>query len=673
MRILFVSWRDLAHHNAGGSEVVVDRLACGLQARGHDVALLCGGPVEQRPYEVVANGSTYSQYATAPLSYWRQFRDVDLVVDVVNGMPFFSPLWRHGPRLCVVHHVHGEQWRQYFPPAIAKVGQLVESSVMPRLYRDTHFVSISGSTKEALEALGVAGDRIHLMYNGLVLEDVGEHPRSSEPLFLSLGRLAPNKRLDLLLELWERVRTVTGGRLVIAGDGPEHARLAGATADDDSVELVGRVSEKRKAELLSEAWVLVHTARHEGWGLVIMEAAAAGTPSVAFDVPGVRDSVIDGITGLLATDDDDFVRQWMWLASDAEARAQLGEVGRRRALEFTWDGAIDDFEKAAHAAIAEAGGRRSSRRRRSSRSSGASTRADGGRAPGTRESTGEIAREVTGGITGGITGGNGEGAVGSHGGDRDREKEGLARSVRLFSLFRREAVDPDTFYRYLAADTVRQLRHHLDLGGARVVDIGGGPGYMAEALKAEGAECCVVEYSHEELRLHERSPDVAVQGDGQSLPVATGSVQLAHSSNVLEHVPRPDHMLEEMARVIEPGRGVAYLTFTNWYSPWGGHETSPWHYLGGERAVRRYEKRHGCAPKNEYGKSLFPLHIADVLGWFEARRDIEILRVGPRYLPSWARRVVQVPGAREVLTWNLVVVFRRRSEAPAGGRSEGST
>src|SRR5262249_1814438 len=148
---------------------------------------------------------------------------------------------------------------------------------------------------------------------------------------------------------------------------------------------------------------------------------------------------------------------------------------------------------------------------------------------------------------------------------------------------------------------------------------------------------------------------------GQALPIASGSMRLAHSSNVLEHVPCPMEMLSEMARVLEPDVGVGYVTFTNWHSPWGGHETSPWHYLGGDRAGRRYERRNGHAPKNEYGKSLFRLTIADVLRWFDARADLEVLWAGPRYLPEWSRGIVKVPGVREVVTWNLVVVFRRHA------------
>jgi SAM-dependent methyltransferase len=237
--------------------------------------------------------------------------------------------------------------------------------------------------------------------------------------------------------------------------------------------------------------------------------------------------------------------------------------------------------------------------------------------------------------------------------------QGIARSVHLFTLFRKEPVDPDTFYYYLAADTLRTVRRYIDPSGRVAIDIGGGPGYTAEALKGAGASCHVVEYSAAELELHDRSPDSAARGDGQALPMRDGAASLVHSSNVLEHVPDWRAMLGEMVRVLEPG-GIGYLTFTNWYSPWGGHETSPWHYLGGRRAVERYKRRTGEDPKNEFGVSLFRLDISDVLTWFEDCPDVDVLWTGSRYLPEWMRWIVRVPVVRELVTWNLAVVFRRR-------------
>src|SRR5689334_1261648 len=142
MKIVFVTWRDTPHPRAGGAEVLIDRLARGLQDRGHEVAVLCGGPVGTHPYRAVANGGTYSQYLTAPLRYARHFRDADLVVDTINGMPFFSPLWRHKPRLALVTHVHTDQWKQYFPTPVATVARWVESRGMREVYRKTHVATI---------------------------------------------------------------------------------------------------------------------------------------------------------------------------------------------------------------------------------------------------------------------------------------------------------------------------------------------------------------------------------------------------------------------------------------------------------------------------------------------------------------------------------------------------
>jgi SAM-dependent methyltransferase len=250
-----------------------------------------------------------------------------------------------------------------------------------------------------------------------------------------------------------------------------------------------------------------------------------------------------------------------------------------------------------------------------------------------------------------------------------RSVSGVGRSRELFRLFRNEPTDPDAFYQFVARDTVAQVRPFLDGRAVRAIDIGGGPGYTADAMRDAGLRCTVVEYSRAELALHGRAVVAPIQGDGQALPIASGSVDLAHSSNVLEHVPDPWSMLSEMARVLRTDTGVAYLAFTNWYSPWGGHETSPWHYLGGHRAARRYRRRHGSAPKNEYGVSLYRLHIAEVMRWFDRQPDVEVLVARPRYLPSWCRGLVRVPAVREVLTWNLEVIFRRVRRPVGQGRA----
>jgi glycosyltransferase involved in cell wall biosynthesis len=355
MRVLFVAWRDLAHPKAGGSEVVIDILARGLQERGHDVTLMCGGPTGVRPYRVVANGGTYSQYLLAPFRYARHFRAADIVVDVVNGMPYFSPLWRRRARLATVTHVHTDQWAQYFPRPVAAAASFVERRGLSLVYRRTRFVTISPSSATDLQELGVDAARIHTVLLGTSLQQpTAPAKRSSEPMFVALGRLAPNKRLDLLLDLWTRVSPHTDGRLVIIGDGPEREHLAERIRSEPAlrgVVLEGRVSEPRKAELLQQAWLLVHTADHEGWGLAILEAALCGTPALAYNVPGVRDAVQDGATGVLVDDDDAFVKQWIALGADPDRRSQLGDAAAVRAATFTWDRAVGEFLAAAELAI----------------------------------------------------------------------------------------------------------------------------------------------------------------------------------------------------------------------------------------------------------------------------------------------------------------------------------
>jgi SAM-dependent methyltransferase len=139
----------------------------------------------------------------------------------------------------------------------------------------------------------------------------------------------------------------------------------------------------------------------------------------------------------------------------------------------------------------------------------------------------------------------------------------------------------------------------------------------------------------------------------------TGSVDVCFSSNVLEHVPDPRGMAEEMVRVTRRG-GTIFLSYTNWLSPWGGHETSPWHYLGGRRARRRYVRRHGHEPKNRYGESLFAVSVADGLRWARTQTGADVVHVVPRYNPWWSRWLLFVPVVREVVTWNLVLVLRKR-------------
>jgi SAM-dependent methyltransferase len=240
-----------------------------------------------------------------------------------------------------------------------------------------------------------------------------------------------------------------------------------------------------------------------------------------------------------------------------------------------------------------------------------------------------------------------------------RQHRGLLRSVRLFRLFRREQADPETFYSALAEDTVCQIEDYCDLAGRTVVDIGGGPGHVTAAVTARGARCYLFEPDSAEMLRRGAAPAGAVIADGYWLPVRDGGADICCSSNVLEHVPDPMGLIDEMVRATRAG-GLIYLSFTNWYSPWGGHEMSPWHYLGSAYAEHRYVRQHHKPPKHTVGTTLFRLHVGRTLRLLRSRDDVEILDALPRYYPRWCRPLVRIPGLREVVTWNLLIVLRRK-------------
>ena len=230
------------------------------------------------------------------------------------------------------------------------------------------------------------------------------------------------------------------------------------------------------------------------------------------------------------------------------------------------------------------------------------------------------------------------------------------RSIRLFRLFLREQSDPASFYSALADDSADQLAGWVELAGATVLDVGGGPGYFGRAFQRRGASYIGVEL--------DVSSDLPAEiyglcASGEALPIRTGSVDVAYSSNVIEHLRRPWLMADELVRVTRPG-GTIFLSFTPWFSPWGGHETAPWHFLGGHYARRRYTRRLGHPPKNAYGETLFGYRVGQALRWARSRPDVEFVAVLPRYHPRWAWWLVRVPILREFAVWNVVLVLRKR-------------
>lgn len=233
----------------------------------------------------------------------------------------------------------------------------------------------------------------------------------------------------------------------------------------------------------------------------------------------------------------------------------------------------------------------------------------------------------------------------------------VARSVSLFRSFLVEQSDPERFYTDVADDTVTLITRHEPLDGRVVLDVGAGQEQFGRTFAERGARYVAVDLQRDALR---PGPGVgAVVGRGEHLPFVDGFADIVMSNNVMEHVTRPGVVADEMLRVVKPG-GLLFISYTAWYSPWGGHETSPWHLLGGHYARRRFERQQGRPPKNRFGETMHAATVAGGLRWARSRPDAELIEAAPRYHPDWADPILRIPGLREVGSWNLMLILRRR-------------
>jgi glycosyltransferase involved in cell wall biosynthesis len=360
--VLFLNWRDTDNPEGGGSEVYVQRIAGELVAHGHRATLFCAAhgtaPAEELTasgVRIVRRGGRHTVYLRAAISYLlgavglgplgrRGLGRPDLLVDVGNGIPFLSPLYSRRPVIVLVHHVHREQWPMVLPRRRARLGWWIESTLAPRVYRRCRYVTVSEATRAELTQLGVAAGRIHVIRNGTPDARVEPVQRTPQPSVLVLGRLVPHKRVEVALRtvaaLTPELPTLT---LTVAGQGWWDAHLRALTAElglSDRVHFAGFVDESEKRALLGSSWVALMPSMKEGWGLTIVEAGTAGTPTVAFrGAGGVAEAIVDGETGLLADDEGDFIAQVRALLTDDIQRKAMGEAAREHAARFTWPAA----------------------------------------------------------------------------------------------------------------------------------------------------------------------------------------------------------------------------------------------------------------------------------------------------------------------------------------------
>jgi glycosyltransferase involved in cell wall biosynthesis len=298
-------------------------------------------------------GGQLTVYPLAALAYlWRLRKRYDVIIDCENGIPFFTPLFSRKPLILLVHHLHQQVFRQELPVHLRWLAICLEGWLMPRAYRNRTLVTVSESTFSELQARGFDPIRMRIIKNGVDMPPDGENPhRSAKPLLLYLGRLKRYKSVAVLLRAMPQILTrFSDAELAIVGQGPEREpleRLAWNLGLAPSVRFYGYLPKAAKDDLLSRGWITVCPSAFEGWGVVCIEASARGMPVIAARVAGLRDAVVDGVTGSLVPhgDSDALAEAVIHLLEDGHLRETMGRAGRDWAGVHNWDESADSFLK----------------------------------------------------------------------------------------------------------------------------------------------------------------------------------------------------------------------------------------------------------------------------------------------------------------------------------------
>lgn len=347
-RIHLLAWRDLDDVEAGGSEVHAATVARLWAEAGIDVTMRTSTAANHPPeivrdgYRVIRRSGRYMVFPSAAIDEMAgRHGERDALVEIWNGMPFFTPLWAKGPRCAWLHHVHAEMWQMMLREPWATIGARLEDRIAPKLYRRTPIVTLAESSRrELVEELGFKAARVSVVPPGIDPSFSPGGTKARHPLVVAVGRVTPVKRFHLLVDAVAPLKaTHPELRVEIVGEGFERVALQeriDAAGGHDWIILRGFVTNDEIVDLYRRAWVLASTSAREGWGMTITEAAACGTPAVVSRIGGHRDAVVDGETGMLV-ETSDMTPALDRILKDAELRERLSAAARRRAEAFTWE------------------------------------------------------------------------------------------------------------------------------------------------------------------------------------------------------------------------------------------------------------------------------------------------------------------------------------------------
>ncbi|CAN5599647.1 glycosyltransferase family 4 protein [soil metagenome] len=345
-----MNWQDRENPQAGGAEVHLHEVFGRIAARGHEVDLLCSGFRGGEPETVldgirvfrVGTRYTFPIHARSCYEEGLARNDYDVVIEDLNKVPLYTPRWPVKRLVVLVHHLFGATAFREAPIPVAAAVWLSERP-LASLYGGHPFQAVSQSTADDLADRGIPRARIRVIYNGVDAQRYSpDHSRRSpNPSFAYLGRLKRYKRVDIVIRAFAQLNAA-GATLEIAGKGdyrPALESLGRSLGLGDRLRFLGFVDEDEKIDLLRRSWATVLASPNEGWGISNMESAACGTPVIAGNSPGIRESVINGETGFLVPPSDvpAFAAAMRGLVAQPDLVRTLGEGGRRFAEQFTWE------------------------------------------------------------------------------------------------------------------------------------------------------------------------------------------------------------------------------------------------------------------------------------------------------------------------------------------------
>jgi glycosyltransferase involved in cell wall biosynthesis len=356
-KILIFNWRDIKNPEAGGSELYLHELAKRWAEKGNKITFICGGWKNCKKEEIVDNikiirvGGKFSLYALAPIAYFKLKNKPDIIIDVENGLPFFSPLFSRKKKLLHIHHVHKEVWNKEMSVPFNWIGYFLEMKIMPFVYRHTKIVTISKSSAKEIEDENI-GKVFGIVNPGVEFYEYKKQGKNKNPTIFFLNRMKKYKGLKIMLDAVKEIQNdneIKSMEILVGGDGEYLQEMIQYTKEKkiEKVNFLGRISEEKKVELMQKSWIFLNPSFKEGWGIVNIEANYLGTPVIGSDIGGIRDSIVNNKTGLLFEygNHKELAKKIKLLLKNKTLREKMEKEGKKWSKNFSWDIKAEEYLK----------------------------------------------------------------------------------------------------------------------------------------------------------------------------------------------------------------------------------------------------------------------------------------------------------------------------------------